>query len=110
MFKIKNYFKLNALLIFIFSLHFFYFANANDLLDGSIEIIANKNMEWDQSENKIFAYGGAYVKSNKFSLKAEKITGFYEGNIGKGNIKNLTANTNANFVSQRTTIKANQID
>ena len=110
MFKIKNYLKLNLLLVFIFSCLFFYFANADDLLDGSIEITANKNMEWDQSENKIFAYGGANVKSNKFLLKAEKITGFYEGNIGKGNIKKLIANTNANFISQRTTIKANQID
>ena len=110
MYKIKNYFRLKSLLVFIFSCLFFYFANADDLLDGSIEITANKNMEWDQSENKILAYGGAYVKSNKFSLKAEKITGFYEGNIGKGNIKKLVANTNANFISQRTTIKAKQID
>ena len=110
MYKIKNYFRLKSLLVFIFSCLFFYFANADDLLDGSIEITANKNMEWDQSENKIFAYGGANVKSNKFLLKAEKITGFYEGNIGKGNIKKLTANTNANFISQRVTIKANQID
>ena len=110
MFKIKNYLKLNLLLVFIFSCLFFYFANADDLLNGSIEITANKNMEWDQSENKIFAYGGANVKSNKFLLKAEKITGFYEGNIGKGNIKKLVANTNANFISQRTTIKAKQID
>ena len=30
-------------------------------------------MEWDQSENKILAYGGAYVKSNKFSLKNIKL-------------------------------------
>ena len=110
MYKIKNYFRLRSLLVFIFSCLFFYFANADDLLDGSIEITANKNMEWDQSENKIFAYGGANVKSNKFLLKAEKITGFYEGNIGKGNIKKLVANTNANFISQRTTIKAKQID
>ena len=110
MFKIKNYFRLNALLVLVFSFLFFYFASADDLLVGTIEITANKNMEWDQSENKIFAYGGAYVKSNKFSLNAEKITGFYEGNIGKGNIKNLTANINANFISQRATIKANQID
>jgi len=110
MYKIKNYYRLSSLLVFIFSCLFFYFANADDLLDGSIEITANKNMEWDQSENKIFAYGGANVKSNKFLLKAEKITGFYEGNIGKGNIKKLIANTNANFISQRTTIKANQID
>ena len=110
MYKIKNYFRLRFLLVFIFSCLFFYFANADDLLDGSIEITANKNMEWDQSENKIFAYGGANVKSNKFLLKAEKITGFYEGNIGKGNIKKLVANTNANFISQRTTIKAKQID
>ncbi|MFL2814765.1 MAG: LptA/OstA family protein [Candidatus Puniceispirillales bacterium] len=110
MYKFKNYFRLKSLLVFIFSCLFFYFANADDLLDGSIEITANKNMEWDQSENKIFAYGGANVKSNKFLLKAEKITGFYEGNIGKGNIKKLVANTNANFISQRTTIKAKQID
>ena len=110
MFKIKNYFRLNALLVLVFSFLFFYFASADDLLVGTIEITANKNMEWDQSENKIFAYGGANVKSNKFSLKAEKITGFYEGNIGKGNIKKITANTNANFISQRATIKANQID
>ena len=110
MFKIKNHFEFNALLIFILTFLFFYNARADNLLDGTIEITANKNMEWDQSENKIFAYGGANVKSNKFSLKAEKITGFYEGNIGKGNIKKLIANTNANFISQRTTIKAKQID
>ena len=110
MFKIKNYFRLNVLLVFIFSFLFFCFASADDLLVGTIEITANKNMELDQSENKIFAYGGAKVKSNKFSLKAENITGFYDGNIGKGNIKNLTANINANFISQRATIKANQID
>ena len=110
MFKLKKYLELNALFIFISSFLFFYYANADNLLDGTIEITANKNMEWDQSENKIFAYGGANVKSNKFLLKAEKITGFYEGNIGKGNIKKLIANTNANFISQRTTIKANQID
>jgi lipopolysaccharide export system protein LptA len=79
-------------------------------LGDTIEITANKNMEWDQSANKIFAYGGANVKSNKFLLKADKITGFYEGNIGKGNIKSLTANSNANFISEKTTIKANQID
>ena len=110
MFKIKNYFNLNALLVFIFSFIFFYFANADDSLKDTIEITANKNMVWDQSENKIFAYGGAKVKSNKFSLNAEKITGFYEGNIGKGNIKNLTATINANFISQKTSIKANQIN
>ena len=109
MLKIKHHFGLNTLLVFIFSFLFFYFANADDLLVDTIEITANKNMEWDQSENKIFAYGGANVKSNKFLLKAEKITGFYEGNIGKGNIKKLIANTNANFISQRTTIKAKQI-
>ena len=110
MLKIKKYLELNTLLLFIFSFLFFYSADASNFLDGAIEITANKNMEWDQTENKIFAYGGASVKSNKFSLKAEEITGVYEGNIGKGNIKNLTANTNANFISQRTNIKANQID
>ena len=70
MFKIKNYFRLKLLLVFIFSSLFYYFANADDLLDGSIEITANKNMEWDQSENKNFAYGSANVKSNKLSALA----------------------------------------
>ena len=110
MIKIKNYLKLNAELIFVFSFFFHGFAHAESILSDIIEITADKNMEWDQSGNKILAFGSANVKSNKFLLKAEKITGFYEGNIGKGNIKNLTANINANFISQRTIIKANQID
>jgi lipopolysaccharide export system protein LptA len=110
MLKIERKFRLNTILIFIFSLLFFSFANAENILSNTIEITADKNMEWDQSENKILAYGGANVKSNNFTLKAGKIIGFYDGNIGKGNIKSLEANTNANFISEKATIKADQID
>ncbi len=109
MLKIKKYFRLNVILIFLFSI-FVGFANAENILSETIEITADKNMEWDQSENKILAYGGAYVKSNNFLLKADKITGFYEGNIGEGNIKSLNADINANFTSENTTIKAEQIN
>lgn len=110
MLKVKKNFKLKVILTLIFPFIFQGFSYAENILTDTIEITADKNMEWDQSGNKILAFGNANVKSNKFILKADKITGFYEGNIGKGNIKNLTATINANFISQKTSIKANQID
>ena len=110
MFVIKKYFKFNETLIFIFCFLFIGSAHPENILSDSIEITANKNMEWDQSENKILAYGGANVKFNKFLITADKITGFYEGDIGKGNIKSLKANTNANFTSEKISIRADQID
>ena len=109
MIKVK-YFKINAELIFVFSFFFLGFAHAENILSDIIEITADKNMEWDQSGNKILAIGDANVKSRKFLLKADKITGFYDGNIGNGNIKTLKADTNANFISEKITITADYID
>jgi lipopolysaccharide export system protein LptA len=77
---------------------------------NSLEITANKNLEWDQKKNRITAQGNAQVKTNNFLINADVITGSYIGKIGKGNIKNLIAIKNAEFSSEETTIKANKID
>ena len=67
-------------------------------------------MEWHQLENKIFASGNAEVKSKDFAIAANKITGFYEGKIGNGNIKYLIANENASIKTNHGIINAEYIN
>ena len=54
--------------------------------ENKIEIKASDKLEWYQLENKIVALGDAEVKSSLFSINANEIVGFYEGQIGKGKI------------------------
>jgi len=92
-------------LIFIFNV-----TKSQNLLDNSIQISAKGTMEWHQLENKIFASGNAEVISNDFEIFANKITGFYEGKIGNGNIKNLIANENASIKTRYGIINAEYIN
>ena len=105
---------------FLCSIHFYLFfvtliftfnvSKSQNLPDNSIQISAKGTMEWHQLENKIIAFGNAEVKSKDFLIVANKITGFYEGKIGNGNIKNLIANENASIKTRHGIINADYIN
>ena len=58
---------------------------------NKFEIKASEKLEWYQLENKIVALGSAEVKSSLFTIYADEIVGFYDGQIGKGKIQKLIA-------------------
>ena len=83
-------------------------ANASELdAKNKIEIKASNKLEWYQLENKIIASGDAKVKSSFFSINANEIAGFYEGQLGKGKIQSLIANQNAIFETSQIIINSN---
>ena len=100
---------LNKLICFtIFSSFVLSMAAASGLdAESKIEIKASDKLEWDQLENKIVAYGDAVVKSSLFSIIADEIIGFYEGQIGQGKIQRLIANENAVFEASQIIINSN---
>ena len=75
--------------------------------ESKIEIKASDKLEWNQLENKIVAYGDSVVKSSFFSIYANEIVGFYEGQIGKGKIQRLIASENAVFEASQIIINSN---
>jgi len=86
-------------------------ATASELdAKNKIEIKASDKLEWDQLENKIVAYGDAAVKSSLFSIIADEIIGFYEGQIGQGKIQRLIAIENAVFEASQIIINSNFIN
>ena len=85
-------------------------SKSQNLQDNSIQISATGTMEWLQLEKKIFASGNAEVKSKDFTIIANNITGFYEGKIGNGNIKNLIARENASINTREGIINADYIN
>ncbi len=92
----------------IFSILFLYVASASELnVNNKIEIKASDRLEWHQLENKIVAYGDVVVKSSFFSLNANEIVGFYEGQIGKGKVQRLIANVDAVFATSQIIINSN---
>ena len=102
-YNLKKIIFFTIFLIFVLSM-----ATASELdAESKIEIKASDKLEWDQSENKIVAYGDSVVKSSFFSINANKIVGFYKGPIGKGKIQRLIANENAVFETSQTIINSN---
>ena len=94
--------------ITIFTSLSLYVATATELnAENKIEIKASDKLEWYQLENKIVALGEAEVKSSLFSIKANKIVGFYKDLIGKGKIQNLIASEKATFKTSQITINSN---
>ena len=110
MYRTLKHSKIKFFVTLVIYLFFLNLSFADEVTKNSIEITANKNMEWDQQENKIVAQGDAQVKTNNFIISANIITGLYNGKLGKGNIKNLIASENAKFSSEETIIKASKID
>ena len=105
---------------FPFSVHFYLFlvtliftfnvTKSQNLSNNSIQISSKGTMEWHQLEKKFFASGNVEVQSKDFSIFANNITGFYEGKIGNGNIKNLIAKENASINTREGIINADYID
>ena len=105
---------------FLYNIHFYLFlviliftfnvTKSQNLPDNSIEISSKGAMEWHQLENKILASGNAEVKSKDFAIFANKVTGFYEGKIGNGNIKKFIASENARIETNHGIINADYIN
>ena len=103
-----NYYLKKLIFFTVFSSFVLFMATASELdAENRIEIKASDKLEWDQLENKIIAYGDAVVKSSLFSIIADEITGFYEGQIGQGKIQRLIANENAVFETSQIIINSN---
>ena len=77
---------------------------------NKFEIKASEKLEWYQLENKIVALGSAEVKSSLFTIYADEIVGFYDGQIGKGKIQKLIAKKNAAFKSSQILIDSNYME
>ena len=103
-----NFYLKQFIFFSIFSSFVLSMGTASELdAESKIEIKASDKLEWDQLENKIVAYGDSVVKSSFFSINANEIVGFYEGQIGQGKIQMLIANENAVFETSQIIINSN---
>ena len=103
-----NYYLKKLIFFTIFLSFVLSIATASELdAESKIEIKASDKLEWDQLKNKIVAYGDSVVKSSFFSINANEIVGFYEGQIGQGKIQKLIANDNAVFETSQIIINSN---
>ncbi len=84
-----------SLYVFAINLFFCCIAFAQD-----VTIDADQKLEWHQKENKMVAVGNAVVKKGETTIKADKMTGYYQKDAnGKTAVKSVFAEGNVQLIS-----------